>query len=118
MKLIPNSNKYKEFSKGLYEPRFEHDACGIGAVANIKGVASHKIICDALEILMQLEHRGGTGSEENTGDGAGILIQIPHDFFSTQELDFELLKKGDYAVAFIFLFFASLTAYKVKSEAL
>lgn len=103
MKLIPNSNKYKEFSKGLYEPRFEHDACGIGAVANIKGVASHKIICDALEILMQLEHRGGTGSEENTGDGAGILIQIPHDFFSTQELDFELPKKGDYAVAFIFL---------------
>ena len=98
-----NKKFNKEFYNGLYEPRFEHDACGIGAVANIKGEASHKVICDALEILMQLEHRGGTGSEENTGDGAGILIQIPHDFFSTQEFDFELPKKGDYAVAFMFL---------------
>ena len=99
MKLIPDYNLYN----GLYEPRFEHDACGIGAVANIKGEASHKVICDSLEILMQLEHRGGTGSEENTGDGAGIIIQIPHDFFATQEFDFELPKKGDYAVAFMFL---------------
>lgn len=101
MKLIADS--INDQSIGLYEPRFEHDSCGIGAVANIKGEASHKVIRDSLEILMQLEHRGGTGSEENTGDGAGILIQIPHDFFATQELDFILPKKGDYAVAFIFL---------------
>lgn len=88
---------------GLYNPQNEHDSCGIAAVANIRGIASHKIICDALEILMQLEHRGGSGAEENSGDGAGILIQLPHDFFKTQELGFELPRKGDYAVAQMFL---------------
>ena len=88
---------------GLYNPQNEHDSCGIAAVANIRGIASHKIICDALEILMQLEHRGGSGAEENSGDGAGILIQLPHDFFKTQELGFELPHKGDYAVAQMFL---------------
>lgn len=87
----------------LYHPQNEHDACGIAAVANIRGIASYKVICDALEILMNLEHRGGVGAEENSGDGAGILIQIPHDFFKTQELGFELPKKGDYAVAQMFL---------------
>ncbi|EIE1464787.1 glutamate synthase large subunit [Campylobacter upsaliensis] len=88
---------------GLYNPKNEHDACGIAAVANIRGIASYKVICDALEILMNLEHRGGAGAEENSGDGAGILIQIPHDFFKTQDLGFELPKKGDYAVAQMFL---------------
>lgn len=87
----------------LYHPQNEHDACGIAAVANIRGITSYKVICDALEILMNLEHRGGVGAEENSGDGAGILIQIPHDFFKTQELGFELPKKGDYAVAQMFL---------------
>lgn len=90
-------------SVGLYHPKNEHDACGIAAVANIRGIASYKVICDALEILMNLEHRGGAGAEENSGDGAGILIQIPHDFFMTQELGFELPRKGDYAVAQMFL---------------
>ncbi|EGK7561657.1 glutamate synthase large subunit [Campylobacter coli] len=90
-------------SVGLYHPKNEHDACGIAAVANIRGIASYKVICDALEILMNLEHRGGAGAEENSGDGAGILIQIPHDFFMTQELGFELPQKGDYAVAQMFL---------------
>ncbi|EAJ1912228.1 glutamate synthase large subunit [Campylobacter jejuni] len=90
-------------SIGLYHPKNEHDACGIAAIANIRGIASYKVICDALEILMNLEHRGGAGAEENSGDGAGILIQIPHDFFKTQELGFELPKKGDYAVAQMFL---------------
>lgn len=88
---------------GLYNPKNEHDACGIAAVANIRGIASYKVICDALEILMNLEHRGGAGAEENSGDGAGILIQIPHDFFKTQDLGFSLPKKGDYAVAQMFL---------------
>lgn len=88
---------------GLYDPKNEHDACGIAAVANIRGIASYKVICDALEILMNLEHRGGAGAEENSGDGAGILIQIPHDFFKTQDLGFELSKRGDYAVAQMFL---------------
>ncbi|MCX2683699.1 glutamate synthase large subunit [Campylobacter sp. MIT 21-1685] len=88
---------------GLYNPKNEHDSCGIAAVANIRGIASYKVICDALEILMQLEHRGGAGAEENSGDGAGILIQLPHDFFKTQELGFDLPDKGDYAVAQMFL---------------
>lgn len=90
-------------SLGLYHPQNEHDACGIAAVANIRGIASYKVICDALEILMNLEHRGGAGAEENSGDGAGILIQIPHEFFLTQELGFKLPSKGDYAVAQMFL---------------
>ena len=64
---------------GLYKGVFEHDACGIGAIANINGEKTHKTIEDALNILINLEHRGG--SDENSGDGAGILLQIPHRFF-------------------------------------
>ncbi|MGL5379510.1 glutamate synthase large subunit [Clostridium sp.] len=92
-------------NKGLYQPSFEHDACGIGAIANIKGLKSHKIVEDALTILENLEHRGGTGAEENTGDGAGILMQIPHRFFkeATQKLGFILPNEGDYAVGMFFL---------------
>ena len=67
-------------NRGLYNSSFEHDACGIGAVVNIKGEKSNKVINDALDILENLKHRGGTGADENTGDGAGILIQIPHYF--------------------------------------
>ena len=66
---------------GLYDPQFEHDACGIGFVANIKGNKSHQHISDALTILENMEHRGACGCETNTGDGAGIFIQIPHEFF-------------------------------------
>ena len=73
-------NYYPE-KAGLYDPSFEHDACGIGAIANIKGIKSHKVLDDALNILVNLEHRGGIGAEENTGDGAGVLLQIPHEFF-------------------------------------
>ena len=65
--------------KGLYDPQFEHDACGIGFVANIKGNKSHQHISDALTILENMEHRGACGCETNTGDGAGIFIQIPHE---------------------------------------
>lgn len=101
--LNPQANEPNTADFPLYESRFEHDACGIAAVANIKGVPSHKVIKDALDILIQLEHRGGAGSEENSGDGAGILLQIPHDFFATQELGFKLPQKGDYGVAFMFL---------------
>lgn len=68
-------------NRGLYNSSFEHDACGIGAVVNIKGEKSNKVINDALDILENLKHRGGTGADENTGDGAGMLIQIPHYFF-------------------------------------
>lgn len=92
-------------NRGLYSQSFEHDACGIGAVVNIKGEKSHKIIDDALEILTNLKHRGGIGVEENTGDGAGILLQIPHEFFVkiAQEQNINLPSAGEYAVASLFL---------------
>lgn len=61
---------------GLYRPEFEHDACGIGALAHLKGVRSHQMIDDALSVLVNLEHRGGKGLEHNTGDGAGILFRF------------------------------------------
>ena len=64
--------------KTLYRPEFEHDACGIAALADINGTRSHQILDDALSALVNLEHRGGVGLERNTGDGAGILFQIPH----------------------------------------
>jgi glutamate synthase (NADPH) large chain len=68
-------------SNGLYSPAFEHDACGIGFVVNIKEHKSHKIVSDALTILENMEHRGACGCENNTGDGAGVMIQTPHEFF-------------------------------------
>jgi glutamate synthase domain-containing protein 1 len=67
--------------QGLYDPRFEHDSCGIGFVVNIKCKKSHTIVKNALTILRNLQHRGACGCEANTGDGAGILIQTPHKFF-------------------------------------
>src|SRR6266404_6811274 len=67
--------------QGLYDPRFEHEACGVGFLVNIKGRKSHSMITEGLEILRNLDHRGACGCEANTGDGAGILIQMPHAFF-------------------------------------
>ena len=89
--------------QGLYDPQYEHDACGIGAIAQIKGIKTHKTIKDALDILIHLEHRGGTGAEDNSGDGAGILFQIPHKFFKNEILGFELPDEFDYAVGQLFL---------------
>ena len=66
--------------QGLYDPQFEHEACGVGFVVNIKGRKSHAIIQQALQVLLNLNHRGACGCEANTGDGAGILIQPPHEF--------------------------------------
>src|SRR5712664_1691274 len=66
--------------QGLYDPRFEHDACGVGFLVNIKGRKSHQLVRQALNILVNLNHRGACGCEANTGDGAGILLQTPHDF--------------------------------------
>ncbi|GJM81913.1 hypothetical protein HMSSN139_44090 [Paenibacillus sp. HMSSN-139] len=75
--------------QGLYDPAFEKDACGMGFVAHIKGKASHEIVSQALTMLANMEHRGGQGSEPNSGDGAGILLQIPHRFLppKRQNLD-------------------------------
>ena len=91
-------------NQGLYSPRFEHDACGIGFVANIKGNKSHQHIADALTVLENMEHRGACGCENNTGDGAGILIQTPHEFFFDEciKLGVHLPSFGKYGVAVIF----------------
>ncbi len=89
---------------GLYDPAFEHDACGIGFVANIKGNKNHQVIGDALTVLENMEHRGACGCENNTGDGAGILIQIPHAFFFDEcvTMGVHLPAFGKYGVGVLF----------------
>jgi len=91
--------------QGLYDPQFEHDACGLGFVVNIKGQKSHQLVTDALQILINLDHRGACGCETNTGDGAGILLQVPHEFLSakTAKLGFKLPAPGQYGVGMVFL---------------
>jgi glutamate synthase (ferredoxin) len=91
--------------QGLYDPRYEHDACGVGFVVNIKGEQSHQIVEQALTVLENLDHRGACGCEENTGDGAGILMQVPHTFFQDvcDGLGFSLPKPGHYGVGMLFL---------------
>lgn len=90
---------------GLYRSSFEHDACGIGAVVNIDGKKTHKAVEDALNILINLEHRGGTGADGKTGDGSGILFQIPHRFFKeeVQKLGVILPDEEEYAIGMFFL---------------
>jgi len=90
---------------GLYDPAFEHDACGVGLVANIRGDQSHKMVDQALEVLNHLTHRGARGADPHTGDGAGILIQTPHEFFKdvTSDLGMRLPEPGKYGVAMVFL---------------
>ncbi|CAA6809753.1 MAG: Glutamate synthase [NADPH] large chain (EC [uncultured Thiotrichaceae bacterium] len=87
---------------GLYDPRNEHDACGVGFVAHIKGEKSHSIVEQGLTILERLEHRGAVGADPLAGDGAGILLQIPHAFLS-DVVDFTLPNEGEYGVGMIFL---------------
>src|SRR5687767_11092970 len=89
---------------GLYDPAFEHDACGIGFVANIKSSKSHQIVSDALTILENMEHRGACGCEDNTGDGAGITVQIPHEFFFDEciRMGVHLPPFGRYGVGVLF----------------
>jgi glutamate synthase domain-containing protein 2/glutamate synthase domain-containing protein 1/glutamate synthase domain-containing protein 3 len=91
--------------QGLYDPRNEHDACGIGFVVNTKGEQSHDIILKGLQILINLAHRGACGCDPETGDGAGILIQIPHKFFAREceALGFTLPPPGEYGVGMVFL---------------
>jgi glutamate synthase (NADPH/NADH) large chain len=98
----PNSITPRNAAGGLYDPANEHDACGLGFVANIKGTKSHKIVQDGIRILENLEHRGATGADELMGDGAGMLVQIPHDFF-VAEVDFGLPDDGSYGIGFFFL---------------
>src|SRR6266568_201512 len=91
--------------QGLYDPRYEHDACGIGFVVNIKGEKSHEIVQQALTVLQNLDHRGACGCEDNTGDGAGILLQIPHAFLqhACDGIGLQLPKPGHYGVGMVFL---------------
>ncbi|MFF3321790.1 glutamate synthase large subunit [Streptomyces sp. NPDC002889] len=88
--------------QGMYDPRNEHDACGVGFVATLTGVASHELVEQALTVLRNLEHRGATGSEPDSGDGAGILLQVP-DAFLREVTAFELPAAGSYAVGIAFL---------------
>jgi glutamate synthase (NADPH/NADH) large chain len=87
---------------GLYDPLHEHDACGVGFVVHIKGQRSHAIVHQALQVLMNLRHRGACGCEANTGDGAGILLQVPDRFFR-RVLPFALPAEGNYGVGLVFL---------------
>ncbi len=92
-------------AQGLYDPSREHDACGVGFVANMHNAKSHDIVKMGLEILLNLDHRGATGADPKAGDGCGMLLQIPHDFFvaQAQQNGFTLPGTGDYAIGVMFL---------------
>src|SRR5712672_3526189 len=115
-------------SEGLYDPSLEKDSCGVGFIANIKGKKSRQIVSDAINILCNLEHRGAVGADPRAGDGAGILVQIPHAFFlrKASEIGFQLPKPGDYAVGALFMpketawrkVITSIIADQIKAEQL
>src|SRR6267154_1739344 len=115
-------------AEGLYDPSLEKDACGVGFIANIKGQKSHQIVSDAINILCNLEHRGAVGADPRAGDGAGILVQIPHAFFKRKaaEIGFRLPKPGDYAIGALFMpkeaawrkVIQSIIAEQIKNEGL
>jgi len=96
---------YLPKKQGLYDPQFEHDSCGVGFVCNIKGKKSHDIVKQGLEVLRRLAHRGATGADPKTGDGAGLLIQFPHEFFVSicEKEKIRLPKEGGYASGLVFL---------------
>jgi glutamate synthase domain-containing protein 2/glutamate synthase domain-containing protein 1/glutamate synthase domain-containing protein 3 len=91
--------------EGLYDPRYEHDACGVGFVVNIDGRVNHSIVRQGIQVLENLVHRGACGCDPDTGDGAGMLLQLPHRFFAeeAERLGFELPESGSYATAMVFL---------------
>src|SRR6202158_1711374 len=115
-------------AEGLYDPALEKDSCGVGFIANIKGQKAHVIVSDAINILCNLEHRGAVGADPRAGDGAGILVQIPHAFFArkAKALGFTLPKPGDYAVGALFMprqkawrnVIQSIIADQIKAEQL
>src|SRR3954462_7403320 len=91
--------------QGLYDPQFERDSCGVGFVVDVQGRKSNDIVRKALQVLINMLHRGAKGSESNTGDGAGILIQVPHEFLRGEclKLGIELPAPGDYGVGMVSL---------------
>src|ERR1700719_4727467 len=96
---VMREHDWRPPAEGLYDLSLEKDSCGVGFIANIKGKKSHQIISDALNILCNLEHRGAVGADPRAGDGAGILVQIPHAFFvkKADRLGFDLPRPGEYA---------------------
>ncbi|MGI9423872.1 MAG: glutamate synthase large subunit [Hyphomicrobiaceae bacterium] len=105
MPMTPRRSAGSPAAQGLYDPRNEHDACGVGFIADLSAKKSHKIIEDGLKILVNLTHRGAVGADPLAGDGAGMLLQIPDEFFRSecQSLGIELPAEGEYAVGHIFL---------------
>ncbi len=103
--IDPSQSRGLPAPQGLYDPANERDACGIGFVANIKGQKSHDIIVKGIQVLVNLTHRGACGCDPETGDGAGVLIQIPHKFFAREcdKLGFTLPEPGEYGVGLVFL---------------
>lgn len=101
---INNLEEIKRVRQGLYDPRFEHDNCGIGAIVNIKGIKTHETVADAIKIVENLEHRAGRDAEGKTGDGVGILLQISHKFFSkaVKSCNIQLGGERDYGIGMFF----------------
>lgn len=100
--FVKKISRMKLKEQGLYLPEFEHENCGAGFICNLKGEKTNQIIHDALEILVKLEHRGGVSADGKTGDGAGLLIDIPHEYFKRVS-GFELPAAREYAVGMVFL---------------
>lgn len=94
------NNKTKE-KRGLYDPSYEHDACGVGMIVNIHGNKSHELVESALKVLENMRHRGAEGADNKTGDGAGIMLQIPHEFILLQGIP--VPEKGRYGTGILFL---------------
>lgn len=105
IKMRWEMNEYSRPAQGLYEPGNERDSCGVGFIVNVKGIASNQTVKDGIRILERMTHRGATGADPKTGDGAGMLLQIPHDFFVkvASESAISLPPKGDYGTGLIFL---------------
>src|SRR5215472_5021609 len=91
--------------QGLYDPWYEHDACGVGFVVDVKGRKSHQVLKQAIQVLRNLDHRGACGCEANTGDGAGVLLQMPHAFLKevTRKSRLPLPEPGEYGSGLVFL---------------
>src|SRR6187455_753852 len=102
---LPRDVSGRPLKQGLYDPAFEHDACGVGFIVNIKGHKSHRILEQAIQVLKNLDHRGACGSEPNTGDGAGVLLQMPHGFNEDvcRKARIPLPAQGEYGSGIIFL---------------
>ena len=88
-------------AEGLYDPRFEHDACGVGLLVNVRGIKSHQLVEKGLQVLEHMVHRGAEGADPKTGDGAGIMVQIPHEFILLQGIP--VPEKGRYGAGLVFM---------------